>query len=30
VAEHLRLLQIGRNVLANNIPAEAEAIGLGR
>ena len=26
----LRLLQIGRNVLANNIPAEAEAIGLGR
>lgn len=25
----LRLLQIGRNVLANNIPAEAAAIGLG-
>ncbi len=29
-ASDLRLLQIGRNVLANNIPAEAEAIGLGR
>lgn len=29
-ASDLRLLQIGRNVFANNIPAEAEAIGLGR
>ena len=26
----LRLLQIGRNVLANNIPAEAASIGLGQ
>lgn len=26
----LRLVQIGRTVLANNIPAEAEATGLGR